>query len=178
MRSPISASLQARGTLAARARYAVANNPLAAAGVSALVTQTIGAGIKPSSLHNSTGIKASLNSAFSDWVDVADADGRTDWFGIQAALFRSMAVAGEGLALMLNTEAGLRIRVLDPEQLDASYTVQLEGGARLVPLSTDETAVAHFLKYLRSAAPLGRMSFRSSRTIVRTWITISAISPT
>ncbi len=68
MRSPVSASLQARGTLAARARYAVANNPLASAGVSALVTQTIGAGIKPSSLHTNPEI---LDAAFSDWVDVA-----------------------------------------------------------------------------------------------------------
>jgi lambda family phage portal protein len=132
MRSPVSASLQARGTLAARARYAVANNPLAAAAVQAWVTQAIGAGIKPSSLHTNPATKETINAAFSDWVDVADADGRTDWFGVQAALFRSMAVAGEGLAVMLNTEAGLRIRVLDPEQLDASHTVQIEGGARII----------------------------------------------
>jgi lambda family phage portal protein len=63
---------------------------------------------------------------------MADADGRTDFYGLQATLLRSMTVAGEGLAVMLNTEDGLRIRVLDPEQLDASHSVQLEGGARII----------------------------------------------
>src|SRR5687768_13881784 len=132
MRSPVSTSLQARGTLAARARYTVANNPLAAAATQAWVTQAIGSGIKPSSLHTDPTTKENINAAFSGWVDVADADGRTDWFGIQAALFRSMVVAGEGLAVMLNIADGLRIRVLDPEQLDASHTVALEGGARII----------------------------------------------
>lgn len=132
MPAPVSASLMARGRLADRARYAAANNPLAAAAVTAWTTQAVGAGIKPSSLHADAGIREQLNTAFAAWTDVADADGRTDWYGIQANLFRSVVIAGEGLAVMLNTDAGLRIRVLDPEQLDASHTVQLADGARII----------------------------------------------
>lgn len=132
MPAPVSASLMARGRLADRARYAAANNPLAAASVQAWQTQAVGVGIKPSSQHADPSIREQLNTSFTAWTDVADADGRTDWYGLQANLFRSMVIAGEGLAVMLNTPAGLRIRVLDPEQLDASHTVQLADGARII----------------------------------------------
>lgn len=132
MAAPLSAAAVARGPLATRARYAVANNPLAAAGVASWVTQAIGAGIVPASRHVDKATRETLNAHFGAWVDVADDEGRTDWFGIQAALFRSMVIAGEGLALMLNTEEGLRIRVLDPEQLDASYSATLSNGNRIV----------------------------------------------
>lgn len=132
MPAPVSASLMARGRLADRARYAAANNPLAASAVLAWQTQAVGVGIKPASLHADTSIRESLNAAFTAWTDEADADGRTDWYGIQASLFRSMVIAGEGLAVLIYTEAGLRIRVLDPEQLDASHTVQLADGARII----------------------------------------------
>lgn len=132
MPAPVSASLMARGRLADRARYAAANNPLAAAAVLAWTTQAIGAGIKPASLHAEPAIRERLQAAFMAWTDAADADGRTDWFGIQANLFRSMTISGEGLAVLLNTPTGLRIRVLDPEQLDASHTVQMADGARII----------------------------------------------
>nr|CAD6606431.1 phage portal protein [Rhizobium sp. Khangiran2] len=132
MPAPLAAASVALGPLAVRARFAVANNPLAAAGVSAWVTQAIGAGIVPGSRHPDKANREALNAAHAAWTDVADDEGRTDWYGQQAALFRSMVIVGEGLALMLNTEDGLRIRVLDPEQLDASYSTTLTNGSRIV----------------------------------------------
>lgn len=128
MHAPIASAAAARGTLAARARFVVANNPLGAAAVQAWTAQAIGAGIKPSSLHPEPAIRAALSSLFSAWTDVSDDEGRTDWYGQQTSLLRSMIVSGEGLALMLNTDQGLRIRILDPEQLDASYSAKLETG--------------------------------------------------
>lgn len=132
MPSPLSSASISRGPLAARARFAVANDPLASAAVTALVTQTIGSGIVATSRHADKAIREAINAAHLVWVDEADDEGRTDWFGIQANLYRSMTVAGEGLALMLNTPNGLRIRVLDPEQLDASYSAMLANGGRIV----------------------------------------------
>lgn len=132
MHSPLSSAHTARGTLAARARYIVANNPLGAAAVQAWQAQAIGTGIKPTSLHADPAIRAALSSLFSAWTDVSDDEGRTDWYGQQTSLLKSMIVAGEGLALMLNTTDGLRIRILDPEQLDASHSAQLADGARVV----------------------------------------------
>lgn len=130
--APIAATLTSRYALAARGRGAVVNNPLAQAAVTAWVAQAVGAGIKPTSLHTDAAVRSALNARFAAWVDTADADGRTDWYGIQAALFRSMVVTGEGLAVLVNTAAGLRVRVLDPEQLDASYYALLDNGHRVV----------------------------------------------
>lgn len=130
--APLISAYTARGPIAARARFAVGNNPLAQGAVQAWVTQAIGTGIKSSSQHPEKPVKETLNARFMAWTDEADDEGRTDWFGIQGALFQSMIVAGEGLALMLNTPAGLRIRVIDPEQLDASHSANLAGGARIV----------------------------------------------
>lgn len=128
MPAPQVAAQIARRTLADRARYAVSNNPLGAAGVNAWVAQAIGAGILASSLHPDISTRDALTASFAEWVDDADADARTDWFGIQQALFRSCFIAGEGLAVMISNEDRLRIRVLDPEQLDASHTTVLDGG--------------------------------------------------
>ena len=132
MMSPISAAHASRATIAARARYAVSNNPLAAAALMAATTQTIGTGIKAQSAHADESIRTTIDGLFAAWVDVADDEGRTDWFGIQAALYRSFFVNGEGLAVMLNGDDGLKIRVVDAEQLDASYTTPLSDGARVV----------------------------------------------
>lgn len=132
MAAPIASAHAGRFALASRAKYAVANNPLAAAAVQAWTAQAVGSGIKAGSLHVDAAIRETLNARFAAWVDVADDEGRTDWFGIQHALFKSMVTTGEGLALLLNTAAGLRVRVLDPEQLDASYSANLDGGGRIV----------------------------------------------
>ncbi|WP_432344800.1 phage portal protein [Shinella yambaruensis] len=132
MPAPLISAYTARGPIASRARFAVGNNPLAQGAVQAWVTQAIGTGIKASSRHPDKPVKETLNARFMAWTDEADDEARTDWFGIQGALFQSMVVAGEGLALMLNTSAGLRIRVLDPEQLDAAYSATLANGARIV----------------------------------------------
>lgn len=132
MPSPVSSSHVSRYTLAARARYLVSNNPLAAAAVQAWCAQAVGAGIKPVSTHADPAIRETLTARFAAWTDVAAADGRTDWYGIQNELFRSMVITGEGLAILINSDRGLRIRVLDPEQLDASHAANLTGGGYII----------------------------------------------
>ncbi len=132
MNAPVSATNAARGTLAARSRYMVSNNPLAAAAVQAWQAQAIGAGIKPSSQHADPDTREAIGARFSAWTDECDIERRTDWYGQQHALCRSMIIAGEGLAIMINTDDGLRIRVLDPEQLDSSKSANLTGGAYII----------------------------------------------
>jgi lambda family phage portal protein len=163
MPAPVSATLMARGRLADRARYAAGNNPLAAAAITAWTTQAIGAGIKPSSLHADAAVRATLNSAFAAWTDVADADGRTDWYGLQANLFRSMVISGEGLAVLINTPDGLRIRVLDPEQLDASHTVQLADGARIISGVEFDTAGSRVAYHIWDHPPGLEYAFQRQR---------------
>lgn len=132
MPNPNSAALAARGSLARRARYLVANNALAAAGVEAWVSALVGTGIKAQSAHADPAIRALINEAFETWTDRADADGLTDFYGLQAVVARRMVVDGEALAVMGVEQAGVRHRLLDPEQLDGSMTRELGGGARII----------------------------------------------
>ncbi|MEW9617444.1 phage portal protein [Shinella sp. S4-D37] len=132
MPAPVSSAHAARHTLAARARFAVANNPLACSGLESWVTSLVGTGVKMQSRHADTSIRETLSARFEAWTDSADADEATDFYGIQASAVRSMIVAGEAFILMLNTASGLRLRLLDPEQVDSSYTVALSDGGQVV----------------------------------------------
>lgn len=132
MVSPVVDAHTARRTLAARARYAVSNIPLAASGAEAWVTSLVVAGVKMQSRHPTASKRAAIAKAFEAWTDKADADGLTDFYGLQAAMVRTMVVSGEAFALLIDTSVGLRIRLLDPEQCDASYTAPLEGGGSVI----------------------------------------------
>jgi lambda family phage portal protein len=128
MPATLSAMHAARGPLARRARYLAGNNALVASGVEAWVSALTGSGIKPQSGHADPEIRAALNLAFENWTDQADADLLTDFYGLQALLVRRMVVDGEAFALLLNTEAGFSIRLIDAEQVDASLNCVLDNG--------------------------------------------------
>ncbi|MCD1642463.1 phage portal protein [Aurantimonas coralicida] len=122
----------ARFTLAARARYLATNNALAASAVEAWVSALVGTGIKPQSSHGDPAVREALNIAFEGWTDDADADGVGDLYALQALLVRRMVIDGEAFAILINDGDVLRVRALDPEQVDASLTRELEGGARII----------------------------------------------
>ena len=132
MANQTAAALAARGTLARRARYLTANNALAAAGVEAWVSALVGCGVKAQSAHPDPNVRALINGNFEAWTDRADLDGLTDFYGLQGVVARRMVIDGEALALMSVDQGGLRIRLLDPEQLDSSATRELGGGARII----------------------------------------------
>ena len=125
----VNAEVGAAGaTLASRSAYLVENNALINAAIGNLVGETVGSGIRPSLRVSNP----DLMTAFDEWWDVADADGRTDFAGIQVAVDRDVKVRGEAFVLMLETDDGLRLRQLDPEQIDRSMTRDLDGGAAII----------------------------------------------
>lgn len=128
----VAAMNAARGPLARRARYLVANNPLAASGVEAWVSALVGTGIKGQSAHGDPDTRGALNLAFEAWTDRADADGLTDFYGLQALMVRRMVVDGEAFAVLVNDADGFRIRLIDAEQVDASLTRPLPDGGMIV----------------------------------------------
>ena len=130
--SMLHAQHAARFTLAARARYLASNNALAASAVEAWVSALVGTGIKPQSAHGVPDIRTALNMAFETWTDEADADGLGDFYALQALLVRRMVIDGEAFAVMANDASGLSVRLLDPEQVDASLTREMADGARIV----------------------------------------------
>ena len=125
-------TLAASAPIRSRARYFVANNPWASNGVSALVSGLVGFGIKPASQHPDAGSRASIGAAFGTWAKRADAEGRTDLFGIQAAAVRAMIVDGEAFLHMETRANGLRLRLLPAEMVDESDTRDLPNGGYVV----------------------------------------------
>jgi len=81
-------------TLRIRSRSLIQNVPYMAQGMRSLVANIVGTGITP----NWTGKEAAkFNDAWAAWVPFADADGRLDLYGLQAAAYRAMEQDGEVL---------------------------------------------------------------------------------
>lgn len=114
--------------LRSRASYLAMNNPWIANAVGNLTGALVGPGIQPSSKHPEADTRKSLNRYFANWCSRADAEGRTDFAGLQVAIADSMVKAGEALALISETADGPRLRVLPPELLDETKTMELSAG--------------------------------------------------
>ena len=93
-------------TITARARWLVRNNGYAANAVDAFANHVVGDGIKPSSKIADAAKKEELQKLWLAWTDEADAEGLTDFFGLQRRAAREVFLAGEVF---------LRIRARRPE---------------------------------------------------------------
>ena len=125
-------TLAAAATIRARARHAYANNPHAKAGVDAYVTGLIGAGITPASAHPDADARRIAGAAFKQWSVRADADGLTDFFGLQAAVAQALIVDGESFVQMIIGDDGMSLRIIPAEFVDEGLTGELGGNARII----------------------------------------------
>lgn len=115
--------LAASAPVRSRARYFVANNPWAANGVAALTTALVGAGITPAPLHPEESVRARITGTAREWSVTADADGLTDFPGLQSAMGRTMIIDGEAFAHLSVGDAGL--------QASGAGPIMAEDGKRL-----------------------------------------------
>jgi lambda family phage portal protein len=81
--------------LLARSRELVVTNGYAANACEAFAANLVGDGIKPSSLIEDAALRDQVQKLWLAWTDEADADGLTDFYGLQAMVAREMFVAGE-----------------------------------------------------------------------------------
>jgi len=81
--------------LLARSRELVVTNGYAANACEAYAANLVGDGIKPSSLIEDGELRDRVQRLWLAWTDQADADGLTDFYGLQAMIAREMFVAGE-----------------------------------------------------------------------------------
>lgn len=133
----------------ARARHAVANNPHAAAGVEALATGMVGAGITPASRHPDPSERAAIGGAITAWSDRADADGHTDFFGLQAAVAQALIIDGEAFVHCIYGDEGLRLRQIQAELIAEDWTRELGGGARIIAgieFASDGRRIAYWVR--------------------------------
>jgi lambda family phage portal protein len=81
--------------ITARARWLVRNNGYAANAIESWAGNVVGAGIKPSSSITEAALKATVQKVWLDWTDEADAEGFTDFYGLQRRAAREVFIAGE-----------------------------------------------------------------------------------
>lgn len=128
-------------TLRSRARHQAANNPWLANAVGNLTGALVGSGIVP------TGDPDAV-AAFNLWAETADADGRTDFWGLQAEIARGLVVDGEAFLQIIDGEDGPRLRLIPPELVDEGMTCDLGEGRFIVSgveFAADGTRTAYFL---------------------------------
>lgn len=120
--------------LRARSRDACRNNPVARAAIERMVTDFIGTGVSPKPMAESEHLRLKLIDAWESWSAVCDADGQTDFYGLQTLALRAMFESGEVLALLEPNDAGgipLQVRLLESDHLPFKNE-RLKNGHRIV----------------------------------------------
>ena len=137
-RESINALLNRAGdTLTARARWLTRNSPYAARGKQSFVGNAIGTGIYPSSKIQDRALRKEVHQLWLDWTDEADADGLTDYYGLQAMAAGAMFEAGECFVRIRPRRRSdmetvpFQLQLLEAEQLPLSHHDVLSNGNRI-----------------------------------------------
>ncbi len=115
-------------TLRARARQIVRSNPYAANAAGSFASNAIGDGIRPSCLIEDKELKDEIAQLWKDWALEADADGLTDFYGMQALIAHALFEAGECFIRFRPRWASdglsvpLQLQLLESEMLPLSKT--------------------------------------------------------
>lgn len=123
--------------LLARARELVVTNGYAANACEAFAANLVGDGIKPSSLIEDRELRDQVQRLWLAWTDEADADGLTDFYGLQAMAARELFVAGECFVRLRPRRAEdgltvpLQLQVLQSEMLPFEKTESAANGNRI-----------------------------------------------
>ena len=117
-----------------RSRDLVRNNPYAGKAVQALVSNMVGTGLMPRARAADAGSARQADRLWLDFAATADADGLTDFAGLQALIVRGLVESGEVLVRLRErrVEDGLpvplQLQVLEADHLDSWKTGELADG--------------------------------------------------
>lgn len=120
--------------ITARARYLVRNNGYAANAIESWAGNVVGPGIKPSSLIDEAALKARVQRLWLSWSDDADAEGGTDFYGLQRRAAREVFMAGEVFfrfrprRLEDGLSVPLQLQMIPSEMLPLTRTETLPSG--------------------------------------------------
>ena len=123
----LNAAIAADGELTIRrAREIVLGNALATNAADEFVANAVGTGIKPSPLLDDAATKRAIQALWLAWTDEADADGLTDFYGLQALIARELFVAGECFVRLrprrLSDGLSVPLQLLQAEMLPLAKT--------------------------------------------------------
>ena len=114
-----------------------------------------------------TSAREALQAAFLAWTDGADADGRTDFYGLQALFARDLVILGEALGIWTEDPrtGAPQVRRLHPEQLDRSVSWRKAGGYALQGVEFDVSGriVAYHIRPAMPGDALAGMALAPER---------------
>lgn len=119
-------------SLRRRSRQEVRSNTWAASAVDAVVTNTIGSGIRPMSDNEE------LLNQFDQWSDECDAHSYTNFYGIQSLVMRSVVESGECFIRFRprrvedNLSIPVQLEVLESEMIPVSKNEILQNGNEII----------------------------------------------
>ncbi len=154
--------------IAARGALWALNTPEGIRTSETLVSNFCGTGITPRPQHSNPGVRDYLASSFLEWTNCADADGRHDFYGLQAILVRDMVVRGEALVHIAHDliTGAPQYRRLHPEQLDRSKTQLFKTGNRItqgVEFSANGKIIAYWIRPSAPGEALAGIGLTSTR---------------
>lgn len=129
-----SALFGAGDTLRARSRDMIRKNAWANNGSEVFVSESIGTGIKPQSQHPDPDTKAFLQKLWTQWTDYCDANGTSDFYGLQALAVREMMEGGEVFIRIRyrrpsdGFKVPLQLQLLESEHCPLTYNEVLSSG--------------------------------------------------
>lgn len=132
-RAHVNALISASGPdITARARWLVRNNGYAMNAVESWAANTVGDGIKPISKLADGARKEELQRLWLAWTDEADAEGLTDFYGLQRRAAREVFIAGEVFfrIRLRRAEDGLSVPVQVQMLPSEMLPLQKSGSAR------------------------------------------------
>lgn len=124
-------------SVVARSRYLALNNPYAAQAREAYVSAMVGTGIKPSPLTTNKTIKREIVRVWRLATDEMDADGLTDFYGLQAVIAGEMFEAGECFVRIRRRQkkdglvVPMQLQLLPSEMLPTEHNELLPNGGRI-----------------------------------------------
>lgn len=131
---PVATQLAIGHELLIKSRDIVRRNAMAFAGVEAVVANAIGTGIKPQSLMTDATLRENIQALWRDWAEDADADGLTDFYGLQSLACRAMVEGGECFIRLIpqanvsDSVVPLKLQLLEPELLPMYLNSTLPNG--------------------------------------------------
>lgn len=127
-----SAILAGREPVARRARYAATNQPLAKSAEEVFCGEAVGSGMRPVPQTGDDALDATISAAFEEWTDRADALGLCSFYGLQAHAAGRYWTDGEWFAIFMLEDDELRVRSLDPAQVNPALSMVLPDGGAIV----------------------------------------------
>lgn len=128
---------QSGPTMLARARHITRNNGYANNAVEAWAGNVVGAGITPSFQTTNKALKKKLTKLYRDWIDEADAEGVTDFYGIQRRAAREAFIAGECFIRRIprrlsdDLSVPMQLQLIPSEMLPIGKSEPVAGGGEI-----------------------------------------------